>query len=909
MENLSYASRSNLEYLEQMYQQFKRDPSSLDASLRSFFEGMEFSGQFSRQAGAELSSNEINVFQLIQTYRDYGHLKANLDPLGLSPRQTDLFDLKKFHLGEADLDQNFQMGAMVGLSSGTLRQIIQVLEQAYCGTLTAQVSECRPEVAEWFRTQLEKPAPQLTSDQKQAVYQSLVKTESLEKFLQARFVSSKRFSIEGGDALMPMLEYTVQTGPTVRVEEMVIGMAHRGRVNVLANFMGKALGVILAEFDGIARGDSDYDGDVKYHLGYSCDKQTPAGPLHVSLAFNPSHLEVVDPVVLGMTRAKQRRRNDTAERKKVLPVLIHGDAAFPGQGVVQETFQMSRLQGYTVGGTIHIIINNQVGFTTDPDQARSTRYASDAAKSIKAPILMVNGDDVEACVRAMDLALRFRQAFGEDVVIDLICYRRFGHNEQDEPAFTQPVMYDLIKKHPTLMEIYSKKLMGEGLLSEESSRDFYKLKIDNLQKILDETRAQPPIVIPHGFDGLWSGLRRAKPEDFEKTVPTGVNKATLDKAARVLTEEPSQIRLHAKIKKLIQTRKELYQNGKVDWALGELLAYGTLCIEGTPVRISGQDVKRGTFSHRQAVYFDVENNSSYTPLATLNPNEGEFVIYNSLLSEMAVVGFEYGNAASDPTYLTVWEAQFGDFANGAQIVIDQFLSSGEEKWARGCGLTLLLPHGYEGQGPEHSSARLERFLQLCAQHNMQVCNLTTPAQIYHALRRQIRRDFRKPLVVMSPKSLLRHPKVISSTEELISGHFHEVLPDPLATDPKKVETVILCSGKLFYDLDKYREESGKDMSHLTLVRLEQFYPFPRAQLTPFLNGFPKLNRVIWAQEEPKNMGGYFFVKPLLRELMDDLGLKKIEVEYVGRTDRASPATGSPKVHSREQEEIVKKCYQ
>lgn len=907
MENLSYASRSNLEYLEQMYQQFKHDPLTVDPSLRSFFEGMEFSGQFAKTS--ELSSNEINVFQLIQTYRDYGHLKANLDPLGLSPRQTDFFELKKFHLSEKDLDQHFQMGAMVGLPSGTLREIIQRLETAYCGTLTAQVAECRPEVAEWFRQNLEGPRPDLSAEQKQAIFQSLVKTESLEKFLQARFVSSKRFSIEGGDALMPMLEYVVQTGPVLRIEEMVIGMAHRGRVNVLANFMGKALGVILAEFDGIARGDSDYDGDVKYHLGYSCDKQTPAGPLHVSLAFNPSHLEVVDPVVLGMTRAKQRRRNDTVERKKVLPVLIHGDAAFPGQGVVQETFQMSRLQGYTVGGTVHVIINNQVGFTTDPDQARSTMYASDAAKSIKAPVLMVNGDDAEACVRAMDLALRFRQNFGEDVVIDLICYRRFGHNEQDEPAFTQPLMYDHIKKHPTLMEIYSKKLMSDGLQTESGVKDFYKQKIDNLQKILDDTRAEPPIVIPHGFDGLWTGLRRAKPEDFEKGCDTSVKKALFDQAARVLIEEPTEINLHPKIKKLIQTRNDLFQSGKVDWALGELLAYGTLCLEGTPVRISGQDVKRGTFSHRQAVYFDIQNGKSYTPLATLNPNEGEFVIYNSLLSEMAVVGFEYGNSASDPTYLTVWEAQFGDFANGAQIVIDQFLSSGEEKWARGCGLTLLLPHGYEGQGPEHSSARLERFLQMCAQYNMQVCNLTTPAQIYHALRRQIRRDFRKPLVVMSPKSLLRHPKVISSTEELISGQFHEVLPDPIAADPKTVETLILCSGKLFYDLDKYREESGKADGHISIVRVEQFYPFPKNQLAPFLNGFPKLNRVIWAQEEPKNMGGYSFMKPRLRELLDELGLKKIEIDYVGRTDRASPATGSPKVHAREQEEIVKKCFQ
>lgn len=906
MEDFNYANRSNLEYMEQMYLQYQKNPDSVEPSLRYFFQGMEFNRPLQGQ-GETLSSAEIRVLQLIQTYRDYGHLKANLDPLGLTPRDNQLFDLKRFGLSEKDLDKTFQIGVSLGLPKAPLRQIIARLEHAYCGTLTAQVSECRPEVAAWFRKEMEESEFKLSQDQKVAVFHSLAKTESLEKFLQARFISSKRFSIEGGDALMPMLEYLVQSGTQKGVEEITIGMAHRGRVNVLANFMGKALNVILAEFDGISRGDSEYDGDVKYHLGYSCDKKTEHGDCHVSLAFNPSHLEIVGPVVVGVARAKQRRRLDTKERKKVLPLVIHGDAAFAGQGVVAETLQMSRLPAYTVGGTIHIIINNQVGFTTDPDDARSTRYSSDTAKAIRAPTLLVNGDDAEACLRALDLALRFRQQFGEDVVIDLICYRRFGHNEQDEPGFTQPVMYEHIKNHPTLMEIYSKKLMTDGVMGEEAIRDFYKEKIENLQKILDEVRKQVPEVKPNSYNGLWKGLRRAKPEDFDKIADTKVSPASLDKVAAVLTQEPSGIDLHPKIKKLIGARRDLIQSGKVDWALGELLAYGTLCLEGTPVRLSGQDVKRGTFSHRQAVYFDVDNNKSVTPLSTLNPNEGEFVIYNSLLSEMAALAFEYGNAASDPTYLTVWEAQFGDFANGAQIVIDQFLSAGEEKWARGCGLTLLLPHGYEGQGPEHSSARLERFLQLCAQFNMQVCNLSTPAQIFHALRRQIRRDFRKPLVVMSPKSLLRHPKVISSVDELTRGHFQEVLDDAFVKDPKTVDTLILCSGKLYYDLDKYRGEHAADAQHTAIIRVEQLYPFPKAQLTPFLNGFPKLKRVIWAQEEPKNMGSYFYIRPRLTDLLVELGMKKIEVEYVGRTDRASPATGSPKVHAREQEEIVKNC--
>ncbi len=904
MKNSEFASRSNLEYLETMYHQFQSDPSSVEATLRAFFEGMEFSGF---KNSGELSQDELNVLNLIQTYRDYGHLKANLDPLGLSSKQTELFDLKNFSLSDKDLDKTFKVGAFAGLGTSTLREIITKLENAYCGSLTAQVSDCRPEVAQWFRQILESPKSEISKEQKIAIYHSLARTESLEKFLQARFVSSKRFSIEGGDALMPMLEFSVQMGTPLHIEEIVIGMAHRGRVNVLANFMGKALGDILAEFDGIARIDHAYDGDVKYHLGYSCDKETPNGPCHVSLAFNPSHLEIVNPVVLGMSRAKQRRRNDTVERKKVLPILIHGDAAFSGQGVVAETLQMSRLQGYTVGGTIHIIINNQVGFTTDPDQTRSTRYSSDMAKSIKAPILLVNGDDVEACIKAMEISIEFRQKFGEDLVIDLICYRRHGHNEQDEPAFTQPVMVENIKKHATLMEIYGKQCVAQKVLSEDEIKNFYQEKMQNLQGVLDNTRSNPPEIKPHAFEKFWKNLRRAKHEDFEKSPETAVPMELMTKVGKVLTEDPPNFHLNPKVQKLLQTRKELLGSGRVDWALGELLAYGTLCVEGTPVRISGQDVKRGTFSHRHAVYFDSKDGKGFCPLATLNPEHGEFVIYNSLLSEMAVLGFEYGNSISDPTYLTVWEAQFGDFANGAQIVIDQFLSSGEEKWARGCGLTLLLPHGYEGQGPEHSSARLERFLQLCAQDNMQVCNLTTPAQIFHALRRQVRRDFRKPLVVMSPKSLLRHPKVISQAEELLFGHFQEVLDDPFISAPQDVDTVVLCSGKLFYDLDKYREE--KNIKNVAVIRLEQFYPFPKTQLTPFVNGYSHLKKLIWAQEEPKNMGGYTFVQPRLRQLLDELGLKKIEIEYVGRTDRASPATGSAKTHAREQNEIINQCFQ
>lgn len=907
-DKFGYLNRSNMEYLEELYQKFRQDPESIEPQWKMFFDGVEF-GQSLPSETAGFSLKEFGAYNLIEHYRNYGHLKAKLDPLGLQNPKLESFELSRFGLEASDLEQSFQVGTILGLPSTKLKDIIAHLETVYCGTLSAEVADCRPEVRDWFRRDLESQLRlTLTADQKKEVFRQLARTESLEKFCHTRYVGTKRFSIEGGDALIPMLEWTSDKGTSLGIEEMVIGMAHRGRINVLANFMDKGLEVIFSEFDGTAFAKNDFDGDVKYHLGYSTDRKTANGPCHVSLAFNPSHLEVVNPVVMGMARAKQRKRQDTQYRKKVLPILIHGDAAFAGQGVVAETLQLSRLPGYTVGGTIHIIINNQVGFTTDPKDTRSVLYSSDNAKNIKAPVLLVNGDDVEATMKAVDTALRFRQQFGEDVVIDLICYRRWGHNEADEPAFTQPVMYEHIKKHPTLMNIYSAQLEQEGVLSKDEADKFFKEKIDNLQRILDATRKSPPEVKPNSFEGLWKGLRRGKLEDFERSTKTAPAKDVIEKTVSVLTEEPKDFHIHPKLAKLIGARKEMAEKGQLDWAMGELLAYGTLCVEGTPVRLSGQDVKRGTFTHRQAVYFDVDTNAEYCPLSTLNPDKGEFVIYNSLLSEMAVLGFEYGNSCSDPTYLTVWEAQFGDFANGAQIVIDQFLAAGEEKWVRGSGLTLLLPHGYEGQGPEHSSARLERFLQLCAQANMQVCNLTTPANFFHVLRRQVKRDFRKPLVIMSPKSLLRHPKVISSWDEFTKDTFHEVLPDPKVQDPKAVETLILCSGKLYYDLDAARDEKYKDSKKTAIVRLEQLYPFPKSQLAPFLNGFPKLKRVVWAQEEPKNMGAYSFIYPKLQATLEELGLKKISVEYIGRTERASPAVGSTYNHQKEQQAIIDSCF-
>lgn len=905
---------ANLEYLEQQFRAYQQNPDIVESHLRSFFEGVEFAQYLSpdvspdstAKSSENLSKKELNVYRLITAYRQYGHLLAKLDPLHLQKSNATILELKNFNLTENDLTEIFHAGEIVGLGPCTLQQIIDHLKKIYSGTLTCDIGGCEPEIQSWFQSEFESGRAYIrfSTEEKKSILMSLVRTESLEKFIHTRFVGTKRFSIEGCDALMPMLESLVTRGTHMGIEEITIGMAHRGRVNVLANFMGKALELIFADFEGKVIDNSGYSGDVKYHMGYSCDKQTPHGTCHVSLAFNPSHLEFVNPVASGIARAKQRYRKDTVLRKKVIPVLIHGDAAFAGQGVVSETLQLSQLDGYKVGGTLHIITNNQVGFTTIPRDSRSTRYSSDAAKSIKAPVLLVNADDVEACVSALDLALRFRQEFSQDVVIDLIGYRRFGHNEGDEPAFTQPVMYEIIKGHPTLKHLYAEQLAAEGTQSLDETDKFYQQKIDSLQKILEDTRKNPPEFKPYAFEGLWQGLRRGKLEDFDKTVDTSFNKNSLIRISEILTSVPKDFNLHPKVQKLLDSRRQMITDNAIDWGLAELLSYGSLNDDGISVRLSGQDAKRGTFTHRHSVYFDIRDNSEFCPLTQINP-KAEFCVYNSPLSEMAVLGFEYGNAIADPTFLTIWEAQFGDFANGAQVIIDQFLSSGEEKWARMVGLTLLLPHGYEGQGPEHSSARLERFLQLAANDSMQICNLTTPANLFHVLRRQMKRDFRKPLIIMTPKSLLRHPKVISTVDDLAKGSFSEVLPDPRIQNMKSVETIVLCSGKIYYDITKSQETKPSDK--MAVVRIEQICPFPQVQLAPLLSGATKLKRVIWVQEEPQNMGAYTWLWPRLRKLMDALGLQKIDIEYIGRAEKSSPAVGSMKVHLREQEEIVQKC--
>ncbi|ASD63088.1 2-oxoglutarate dehydrogenase E1 component [Bdellovibrio bacteriovorus] len=891
---------ANLEYIEQLYADFKANPDSLAVEWKSFFEGVEFAqgGKFG------MSDKELAVFQLIQAYRADGHTEANLNPL-YAPQAGELLSLKRFGLTEKDLTAKFQIGSVIGKANATLSDIINHLKATYCGTLSLQAADASPKEVQWLIQQFENnPAKPSLADKKDAL-SSLTKAETLEKFVHTRYVGTKRFSVEGADSILPMMDTLVNKGTSQQVQEVYVGMAHRGRVNILVNFFGKPEEYVFGDFNGpleLAEPIEDFDNDVKYHLGYVTEKKTPTGTCKVTLAYNPSHLETVNAVALGMARAAQDQIGASG-KKNVVPVLIHGDAAFAGQGIVQETLQMAGVHSHSTGGTIHIIIDNQVGFTTSGKDTRSTRYASDAAKMTFTPVLHVNGDDVESAVRSMDIALRYRQEFGKDVVINLLCYRKYGHNEGDEPAFTQPQMYELIKTHATVRELFAKKLAAEGSVDAKTSEDLYNQAMDRLQKIYEDTKKNPPKLKNFKFEGNWKGLRKAKDADFEKAADTSFDLAKLKQIGEKIGSYPADFTPHPKLIKLLEARKAMGAGKEnIDWGMGELLAYGSLLSEGTSVRLTGEDCVRGTFTHRHAGMYDFKTGKAYFPLADLNP-KAKLLVAESILSEYGVMGYEYGYTVHDPKSLVMWEAQFGDFVNGAQIVIDQYLAAGESKWQQMSGLVLLLPHGYEGQGPEHSSARLERFLQLCAQNNMQVVNLTTPAQIYHALRRQVCRDFRKPLVVMSPKSLLRHPRAVSSIEDLAKGRFQEVIADTI--DKSKVDTVVFVSGKLYYELLEEREKSKKE--NVALVRLEQIYPFPATQVTEVLKSYPKAKTLVWAQEEPKNMGAFQNVYFKFVEVVSKAGLK-LGFEYVGRPERSSPATGSVYRHRTEQAEIIKAVF-
>ncbi|WP_038032835.1 2-oxoglutarate dehydrogenase E1 component [Thermonema rossianum] len=904
METFSYVANAHGNYIESLYQAYKQDPQSVDTSWQRFFEGFEFALQYhsngmaSTDTESVLSSKELNVYQLIHAYRSRGHLKAKTNPVRERKDRRAILELEYFNLSEEDLDKEFNIGAEIGIGRAKLRDIIAALQKIYTSSIGFEYMYIRePEILQWFKEKVEYESIHFNPDieYKKRILQKLNEAVVFENFLHTKYLGQKRFSLEGGETTIPALDAIINRLADLEAKEIIIGMAHRGRLNVLANIMGKTYEQIFSEFEGAVIPDSTMgDGDVKYHMGFASQIKTPAGKeVNLRLAPNPSHLEAVDPVVEGYARAQIDE--EFFDKKYVVPVLIHGDAAIAGQGIVYEVAQMSQLEGFTTGGTIHFVINNQVGFTTDFDDARSSIYCTDVAKVIDAPVLHVNGDDPEAVVFCAQIAAEFRQKFHRDIFIDMVCYRRHGHNETDEPKFTQPKLYNLIAKHPNPREVYIEKLKQQGSLdaklAEQMEQEFKKLLNDRF----NEVKQKP---LPYTYLQLekdWMKLRKATEKDFEQSPETGVSPEVIEKVGKALCTVPEGFKPLKQIKKLLAERERMFFQDKVlDWASAELLAYGSILLEEKIVRLTGQDVRRGTFSHRHAVLHDSETNEPYFSLNHIVPDQKQQLrIYNSLLSEYGVLGFEFGYSMANPNALVLWEAQFGDFANGAQVMIDQFISATESKWQQMNGLVMLLPHGYEGQGPEHSSARLERFLQLCAELNMVVCNITKAANFFHVLRRQLAWEFRKPLIIMTPKSLLRRQEVASPVEDFVNGRFLEVLDDPYA-DPKKVTTVLLCSGKIALDLQAYQQEHER--KDVAIVRLEQLYPFPHKQLEAVLAKYPKAH-LRWVQEEPRNMGAYTYIVTNYKP-----------VEGISRKASASPATGYYKVHVKEQQEIVEKAF-
>jgi len=900
-ENLALASSSD--YVEEQYQQWQRDPDSLTDEWRIFFAGFDLAYSPTGEVASERAADQSKVASLIFAFRNLGHLIANLDPLGDNLDTHPLLQLETFGLSEENLDEVFDTGHLGGPGRASLREIISVLRDTYCRTVSVEYLHIQDmAVRRWLQSEMEpiRNRPEISREKKHRILAQLMDAELFESFTHGRYQGQKRFSIEGAESLIPAIHQFMETAAETGAEEVVMGMAHRGRLNVLANIFQKPYSMIFHEFEDNIRPDRyGGDGDVKYHRGFSSDYAATAGAeIHISLTANPSHLEAVDPVVEGRTRAKQRRRDDTAERTKVLPLLIHGDAAFAGQGLVTETLNLSQLKGYATGGTLHIVVNNQIGFTTLPGESRSTRYPTDVAKMVEAPIFHVNGDDPEAVVHVVDLALRFRQEFNRDVVVDMVCYRKHGHNEGDEPAFTQPLMYQIIQNRPSTRALYQLELEAAHDITLDESEDLS----NSLQgKLLEAFKGVKETCAldendGHAFAGIWSEFDH---EHCFDCTETGVNFEELLKVATALTTVPDGFKLNRKVgRRLPAQMQAIQEKDTADWALGELLAFGTLLIEGTPVRLSGQDSMRGTFSHRHAAWFDTKSQEIFIPLNNIEPGQARFCVYNSMLSEAAVLGFDYGYSLVEPNMLVIWEAQFGDFANGAQVIIDQFIAAAYDKWHRVSGLVMLLPHGYEGQGPEHSNAYLERYLMACAEDNMQVCNLTTPAQLFHALRRQIKANFRRPLVIMAPKSLLRHKGAVSPIADFVTGRFQEILDDPLAPDDPR--RLVLCSGKVFYDLLTGREE--RDIDDVAIVRVEQFYPFNTELFERVVAPYRGATDIVWAQEETQNRGGWTFMMPRLLDLFPNH-----PVRYAGREPSASPATGSAAIHKEQQAELVREA--
>src|SRR5689334_23211468 len=853
------------------------------------------------------ADDSIRAMMLIRTYRVRGHLAARLDPLGLSRMDVPPDLTPAFHgFSNSDLDRPIWIGGVLGLETATINQIVKVLQDTYCGHIGFEYMHINEvEERRFIQERIEKPEDtvQFTPEGKQSILTKVIHAEQWEKFLARKYVGTKRFGLDGGESAVPALEAVIKYGGQYGVEEIDVGMAHRGRLNILSNVMGKPAQAIFHEFAGGATNPADVggSGDVKYHLGTSSDREFDGIKVHLSLCPNPSHLEAVDPVVLGKARAAQTIKGDK-EGDTVLPILLHGDAAFAGQGVVWECLSFSGLPGYGTGGTIHFIINNQVGFTTSPQFARSSPYPSDVAKGIQAPILHVNGDDPEAVTFCCKMAIEFRQRFNRDIVIDMWCYRRFGHNEGDEPSFTQPLMYAAIKKHRPISEIYAERLISEGVVDQAWVENQTKDYVAHLEEEFQSAVSYLPNKADW-FEGRWAGLGRPdEPVLGRRNIPTAITEEETQRLGKILTTVPDGFSIHKTLQRILDAKKEMFATGEgFDWSTAEALAFGSLVAEGLTVRLSGQDSGRGTFSQRHAVWVDQQTAQKYIPLTTIG--DGRFEVRDSPLSEFGVLGFEYGYSLADPRCLVLWEAQFGDFANGAQSIIDQFVAAGEAKWLRASGLVMLLPHGFEGQGPEHSSARLERYLQLCAEDNLQVANCTTPANYFHILRRQMRRDFRKPLILMTPKSLLRHKLAVSSAAEFTGdSHFRRILSDLHPPAEGETRRMVLCSGKLSYELMEARDAAG-DLG-VEIVRIEQLYPFPSEPLVKRLKAMPRLTDVIWAQEEPKNNGAWMFVEDLLVQCLAEAGHEGMRPQYAGRDASASPATGLAKRHAAEQAALI-----
>ncbi len=861
-------------------------------------------------AGLQQADRYARVLRLIHFYRARGHRIADSDPLGGRDTYFPELDPAHYGLGNDDLDAFFITGDLPGGNIQTLRQILERLRATYCGTIGAEYTHVQdPGRKAWLQGVMEKNQnkPKVDSREQRRILDQLIAADLFETFVHTKFIGQKRFSLEGADAVVPMLQTAIEQAPGLGIRELVLGMSHRGRLNVLANVLGKSYEAIFNEFQDNPILNTPFgSGDVKYHKGYSTDRFVESGErVHLTLTSNPSHLEAVNPVVVGRTRAKQVRAGD-AEGETILPVLIHGDAAFAGQGIVAETLNLSQLPGYSTGGTLHLIINNQIGFTTTPAEARSTLYCSDVAKMIQVPIFHVNGDDPEAAVHCIRLAMEYRKRFQDDVVIDLVCYRRHGHNEGDEPAFTQPRLYSKIRSRPLLRQLYADRLVAEGVLSTDEVKAAEETRRGALNGAYESTQSQEPVPgEPYEPRGPWTGYSRTRPEE---EVDTSVQEKSLEEVARGLGSLPDYFHLHPKLEALVFRRGRMIENREpIDWAMAEALAFGSLLLEGVPVRLSGQDCSRGTFSHRHAVFVDQESGEEYTPLNHLSDAQAHLEVLDSLLSEAAVLGFEYGYSVADPGTLTLWEAQFGDFSNGAQVIIDQFITSAHVKWGRMNGLIMLLPHGYEGQGPEHSSARVERFLQICAEDCMQVVNCTTAAQYFHVLRRQMRRRYRAPMVIFTPKSLLRAPAAASVVEDLVEGRFESVLDDPLTSaDPGRVDRILLSFGKVYYDLLAERETLiGDSSERVALIRIEELYPWPEERLREVLAAYEGAQRIFWVQEEPRNMGAWTFVRDRLAELLP----QGIRLEFAGREPSASTATGSMRIHRIEQAALIADAFE